>query len=225
MHARRLSAAAATRVPLAPGSVPVAPAAMVCLVLALCACGADPGYGGRSTTEWIRTLDDSSAARRTEAAVALGRVLDIDSQARGAVPALIGALADSVDAVRMAAASSLSAHGARAQGAIPGVHRALHDSAHAIVRAQAAIILGNLGAASRGEALLRWSKRWMILMLRSGQRPPVPSRNWDRPPYRRPRRSRSTWRMPRHSCESARSRRCSASALPCRKCCLPLTRR
>lgn len=113
--------------------------------LVLMGCNSEIGYGGRSSRDWIRSLSDSSARNRTLAADALGKILEIQPQSPRVVQALIGALADSVDEVGMAAATALVAKGVRAEGAIPGVHAALHDSARAQVRSHAAMILGSLG--------------------------------------------------------------------------------
>ena len=123
---------------------------LCCAMLGMLACSADPGYGGRSSSEWIGVLQDSSATARARAAHALGKVLEIRPRSPDVVRALIGALADTIDAVRMAAASALVAEGVRAEGAIPGIHAALHDTAHPMVRAHAATILGRLGT-SAGE--------------------------------------------------------------------------
>ncbi len=123
---------------------------LFCVALVLSACNREIGYGGRSSRDWIRSLSDSSTRARTLAADALGRILEIQPKSPRVVQALIGALADSVDEVRMAAATALVAEGVRAEGAITGVHAALHDSAHAHVRSHAALILGSLGP-SAGE--------------------------------------------------------------------------
>ena len=120
------------------------------LGVVLIACQGEPGYRGRSSREWITALGDSSPLVRMRAADALGNVLEIEPRSPNVVRALIAALADSVDRVRMAAATALVAQGVRAEGAVPGVHAALHDSAHAHVRAQAASILGSFGP-SAGE--------------------------------------------------------------------------
>ena len=117
-------------------------------VAILASCQNDPGYGGRSSREWIRSLGDSSAAQRVAAADALGRVLRIQPESPRVVKALIGALGDENDAVRMAAASALTAQGVRAEGAINGLHAALHDSAHSEMRYYAALVLGRLGTAA-----------------------------------------------------------------------------
>lgn len=126
------------------------PALPVLMFLAL-ACSSDPGHGGRSSQEWIRSLGDSSVATRVTAADALGRILRIQPKSPDVVRALIRALGDTDDQVRRAAASALTAEGVRAEGAITGLHEALHDSAHAEMRYAAALVLGRLGSsAGRG---------------------------------------------------------------------------
>lgn len=126
---------------------------LTALAIAVLSCGADPGHAGRSSHEWIAALDDTSTALRIEAADALGKILKIQPKSPKVVRALIAALADSVDDVRMAAATALVAEGVRAEGAVPGIHAALHDSAHATVRSHAALILGILGT-SAGEGVV-----------------------------------------------------------------------
>lgn len=120
-------------------------------VFCIGACQGDPGFGGRSSREWIASLDDSSVAVRVQAIDALRRILRVKPNSPRVVEALIRALGDSVDAVRMSAGVALTTEGVRAGGAVPALHNALHDSAHAIVRWQAAIILGRL-APSAGQA-------------------------------------------------------------------------
>ena len=117
------------------------------------ACDTDPGYGGRSSKDWIEALGDPSPVVRTQAADALGMVLEIQPNSPHVVDALIRALADSVDGVRMAAATALVEEGVRAEGAMSGIHAALHDTAHATVRAHAALILGSLRSSAGEEAV------------------------------------------------------------------------
>lgn len=119
--------------------------------LSLVACQGDPGFGGRSSREWIASLEDPNVANRVQAIDALRRILRVKPNSPHVVDALIRALADSVDAVRMSAGVALTAEGVRAEGAVPALHAALHDSAHATVRWQAALILGRL-APSAGQA-------------------------------------------------------------------------
>lgn len=107
-------------------------------------CQGDPGYAGRSSREWIAALDDSSVAVRVRATDALRNILRVKPNSPEVIRALIRALADTADAVRMPAGMALAAEGVRAEGAVPALHNALHDSAHAAVRWQAAMILGSL---------------------------------------------------------------------------------
>ena len=115
-------------------------------VLALCAfvgaCQADPGYGGRTSNEWINELADPDPLRRAEATRALGRVLAIRPDFPKVVRALVLALADSSDPVRLGAARALVSDEVKAVGAVPGIVAALADSAHPSVRYQAALLLG-----------------------------------------------------------------------------------
>lgn len=115
------------------------------------ACQGDPGFGGRSSREWIASLEDSTVAVRVQAIDALRRILRVKPNSPHVVEALIRALGDSVDAVRMSAGVALTTEGVRAEGAVPALHNALHDSAHATVRWQSAVILGHL-APSAGQA-------------------------------------------------------------------------
>ena len=114
-------------------------------VVFLGACQGDPGFSGRSSREWIAALEDSSVAVRIGATDALRNILRVSPNSPEVVRALIDALGDTVDAVRMSAAFALTSAGVRAEGAVPGLHDALHDTAHAAVRWQAAMILGSLG--------------------------------------------------------------------------------
>ena len=107
------------------------------------ACGpTDPGFNGRRSEEWIAQLNDSSAIERATAANALGGVLRLNPKYSPALDALIGALADTADAVRVAAAAALAREGVRAPGAVPGLITVLADSAHPEVRAHGASVLG-----------------------------------------------------------------------------------
>lgn len=118
-------------------------------VVSLVACHGDPGFGGRSSREWIASLEDSTVAVRVQAIDALRRILRVQPNSPHVVDALIRALGDSVDAVRMSAGVALTTEGVRADGAVPALHNALHDSAHATVRWQSAIILGRLAPSAR----------------------------------------------------------------------------
>lgn len=113
----------------------VAPAAVACT-------GADPGYEGRSSRDWIAALQDPDTLARRKAASALGRVLSINPKASGVVDALVRTLADSNDEVRIEAATSLTQNGVLASEAVPGVVGALHDSLHVHTREHAALLLG-----------------------------------------------------------------------------------
>lgn len=118
------------------------------------ACGNDPGFAGRSSGDWAAQLAERDVDRRVDAAEALGRVLALQPNATSVIEALVRALADSTDAVRVAAADALQ-HAARGRGeararllrdAVPGVVALLADSAHPSVRRQAAQVLGGFGA-------------------------------------------------------------------------------
>ena len=115
------------------------------LLIILAGCQGDPGHGGRSSRDWIAALEDSSVAVRIGATDALRSILRLKPNSPEVVRALIDALGDTVDAVRMSAAFALTSAGVRAEGAVPGLHDALHDTAHPAVRWQAAMILGSLG--------------------------------------------------------------------------------
>ncbi|GLC28192.1 hypothetical protein rosag_47050 [Roseisolibacter agri] len=112
--------------------------------LGVVACAADPGYGGRSTKQWIAQLADPTTSARLEATTALGRVLAVYPQSAPAVAALVGALADTSDDVRVSAARELATEGVRAPDAVPGLARAMADSEHAWVREQVAGVLGTV---------------------------------------------------------------------------------
>lgn len=119
-------------------------------------CTYDPGYGGRSSDSWAAQLaTDTTANARADAAVALGRVLELQPNQPVAVAALIRALADTSDPVRASAARALmgaARAGRRARAALPGavpkLAALLADSAHPRVRADAAEVLGVLGTAA-----------------------------------------------------------------------------
>lgn len=133
----------------------------VCALLLLGACHADPGYGGRSSAEWIAQLSAPDHAQRVDAAQALGRVLAIQPNAPSVVAALVVALADTNDDVRVTAADGLrnaARGGARVQAtlardAVPGIIALLADSQHVSVRRDAARILGALGATAEMRAV------------------------------------------------------------------------
>lgn len=133
----------------------------VCVLLALGACNADPGYRGRSSDEWIAQLAEHDAARRVDAALALGKVLSIQPNASRVISALVVALADTSDDVRLTAAGGLrnaARGGARVQAilardAVPGIVALLADFQHVAVRRDAARILGTLGATAESRAV------------------------------------------------------------------------
>lgn len=112
------------------------------LITLLCACSADPGYEGRSSRTWIAQLRDTSVVARTEAAQALDRILALNPKDQAATDALIRALGDTADRVRLAAGIALTNQGVLAAGAIPQLSRIAGDSAHPLVRALAVQLLG-----------------------------------------------------------------------------------
>jgi HEAT repeat protein len=110
-------------------------------------CQADPGYGGRSSAEWAGQLQDAPAREREEAARALGAVLSLNPRLTAPTTALIAALSDTVDAVRIAAAQALAQPGVRVKAVTGGALGAmLADSSHAAVRIQAVRALGVLAS-------------------------------------------------------------------------------
>ena len=123
------------------------------LISGLWACQRDLGYKGRSTREWSRILDDPASVDRVAAADALGQILRRRQgpPSTEAIDALLRALGDSSDDVRVAAMAALSTEGVPPEALVPGVHEALHDTAHADVREFAARVLGTFGA-SRGQS-------------------------------------------------------------------------
>lgn len=109
------------------------------------ACGeSDPGFNGKRSEYWIAQLNDPSAIERAAAASALGAVLELNPKYSLALDALIRALGDTADRVRVAAAAALSREGVRAPGAVPGLITVLGDSAHPEVRAHGARVLGTV---------------------------------------------------------------------------------
>ncbi len=118
--------------------------AYIAVLIALLACRADLGYGGRSTRAWIAQLDDTSSRARTDAAEALGRILAIDPGDPRVIDALVHALADSMDVVRLAAGDALATPGVSAAEAIPLLVDAAADSAHVLVRGVAVQLLGSM---------------------------------------------------------------------------------
>ena len=108
---------------------------LCCMVVG--ACAADPGFGGRTSAEWIAQLGADNPREREDAALALGRVLERNPRLRAPVEALVRALADTADAVRLAASRALRQPGIRATDAVSGLEGMLQDSAHAEVRVHA----------------------------------------------------------------------------------------
>lgn len=90
---------------------------------------------------------------KLQAAEALREVLKIRPDYPEVVRALVTALRDSSDAVRIAAASALTAEGVETVTAIDGLHEVMHDSAHADVRASVLLIISRLSP-QRAIALL-----------------------------------------------------------------------
>lgn len=110
--------------------------------LVVIACTADPGYGGRTSGEWIQQLSSSDENSRADAAEALERVLQLQPKMPNVVRALVRALADTADVVRTAAGRALATQGVKSPEAAPGLAAMLADSAHPGVRVTAARLLG-----------------------------------------------------------------------------------
>jgi HEAT repeat protein len=134
-------------------SVRTAFAALALLFMAFGACSADPGHGGRTAEEWIAQLETSpDSMQRRNAADALGRILQIRPGSERVTAALVEALADTSDEVRLAAGTSLVQDNRLPGAAVPGLVRALADSAHEHTREHAAELLGSTTLAHAGEA-------------------------------------------------------------------------
>lgn len=114
---------------------------------------ADPGYQGRSSSSWIDDLRGGTLKQREDAAIALGRVLELQPNSRKVVQALTLALRDSADAVRTTAASSLRRAGPHATAAIPFLGELLDDCQHADVRVRALRAIGDVGRHAPNEAI------------------------------------------------------------------------
>ena len=114
--------------------------------------GSDPGYKGQSSRDWIAALHSPDSLARRDAAFALGRVLEINPRASGVVDALVGALGDSSDLVRLEAGNSLLRERDLNETAVPGLGRALADSQHAHTREHAASLLGYASGPSAPQA-------------------------------------------------------------------------
>lgn len=131
----------------------VALAAVILLFTALGACSADPGHGGRTAEEWIAQLETSpDSLQRRSAADALGRILEIRPGSERVTAALVRALADTSDEVRLAAGTALVQDRRLPGVAVPGLVRALGDSAHEHTREHAAELLGSTTPADAAEA-------------------------------------------------------------------------
>lgn len=123
--------------------------ASACLMPALLvlaqACTSEPSHQGRTAAEWIEQLETApDSLQRRAAADALGRILEIDPKSERATAALVRALADRSDEVRLAAGTALVQDRRLPPVAIPGLVHALGDSAHAHTREHAAELLANL---------------------------------------------------------------------------------
>jgi HEAT repeat protein len=123
------------------------------ILIATLACSSDPGHNGRSSKEWINDLHTGDTRAKVQAAGALREVLEIRPEYPAVVQALVIALRDTSDEVRIAAASALTAEGVDSRAAIDGLHAVMHDSAHADVRASVLLIIGTLSP-DRAIALL-----------------------------------------------------------------------
>ena len=98
----------------------------------------EPDYQGKTLSQWKALAESKDAARRGEAATALGH-LHAD-----AVPTLIKLLDDGDTKVRLAAASALGKTPCYADAAVPALAKSLKDK-EAKVRAAAVAALGNMG--------------------------------------------------------------------------------
>lgn len=120
-------------------------AAILMLLLTVGACSSDPGYGGRSAGEWMTQLETApDSLQRRQAADALGRILGIRPGSERVTAALVRALADTSDEVRLAAGTALVQDRRLPAVAIPGLLEALRDSAHLHTREHAAELLASV---------------------------------------------------------------------------------
>jgi HEAT repeat protein len=121
-----------------------------CLALLLRAAEAqdgEPPYQGRTVSQWLERLKDPDALVRREAAFALG---EIGMGAKGAVPALGGALKDPDVRVRRSAADALGEIGVAAKAGVPALIDALKDVRNPPdVLGAAAWALGEMGPEAR----------------------------------------------------------------------------
>lgn len=119
--------------------------AYVAALIVVCACTSDPGYKGKSSDAMIAELKEGNRSIRIDAAFGLKKVLEIRPDYPEVVSALAGALQDTSDAVRLAAAHALTVPGVDIQPALDGIHAAIHDTAHAETRRTIAMTIGTLG--------------------------------------------------------------------------------
>lgn len=128
-------------------------AALTVLFMALGACSADPGHDGRTAEEWIAQLETSpDSMQRRNATDALRRILEINPGSERVTSALVRALADTSDEVRLAAGTALVQNRRLPAVAVPGLLRALGDSAHEHTREHAAELLGSTTPSEASEA-------------------------------------------------------------------------
>src|SRR5262245_3667232 len=103
-------------------------------------------FYGRSTDQWIRTLESDDPAQRNEAIFALGA---IGSKAEAAVPALAALMTECPDsATRNQAALALSKMAPASRLAVPALAKALSDDDY-WVRMNAAMALSRLQSHAR----------------------------------------------------------------------------
>ena len=108
-------------------------------------CRSDASSVGGKRDEWIAALNSGTTAERVRAAEELGGVLRLQPNSPKVVSALGLAVQDTSDAVRLAAASALSADGVDKFAAVSGLHAMIHDTAHPGVRASVAQLIAVLG--------------------------------------------------------------------------------
>ncbi len=126
-------------------------AALLTLVVVQSAgCDADPGYRGRTSNEWIAQLHNPNVAAKVDAAAALAEILRIQPGSPRVTGALVQALGDSTDDVRLAAGDALAQPGVDASDAVRGLITVAYDSAHADVRASAMRLLARVIRGMRG---------------------------------------------------------------------------
>lgn len=116
------------------------------LIAFVLACGSESGYRDLRSNDWIAALETGTTGERVRAAEALGSILRVRPSYPKVVKALSFAVQDTSDAVRLAAASALSADGVDKFAAVSGLHAMFHDTAHPDVRASVAQLVARLGA-------------------------------------------------------------------------------